>query len=351
MGPLPVVDGCRKGVSITVSKKQNWAKFTWGGQEDAHHRKLCQSSSHTPQGPNDLEELLLPEAPPQLDLVAVGSKETAEALISYTETCSSSFSAKCSSQGAYLQSLERSSRHWVLSSGKAQGVEELAAGSGTEPRDPGGLCSSEGEIWYNPIPEDEDPQLHAIEKRWGSSTGKKELRSWKWKPRETEAAHGCPHLGGSQQAGSDGLYVSPNQARAAKQTEELNTHQHQACGETSFFLSDFPSLIALPSFLPVEGSSPFPGPSQWCCILPLVPMALILSRPQYIPGQLWAQPGPGPWEHVVYSQCCMYPTAVGQQRLTQISAFLREPGICSPVQGAIHGSSSWSPYGLAQGCS
>ncbi|KAJ6657649.1 hypothetical protein lerEdw1_002150 [Lerista edwardsae] len=230
VGPLPVDDGCRKGVAITVSKKQNWAKFTWGGQEDAHHRKLCQSSSHTPQGPADLEELLLPETPPQLDLVATGPKD-AESLISYTETCNSSISAKCSSQGAYLQSLERSSRHWVLSSGKAQGVEELAAGSGTEPRDSGGLCSSEGEIWYNPIPEDEDPQLHAAEKRWGSSTGKKELRSWKRKPQETEAAHECPHLGGSQQAGSDGLCVSPNQARSAKQAEELNAHQHHACGK------------------------------------------------------------------------------------------------------------------------
>ncbi|XP_066471948.1 rho GTPase-activating protein SYDE1 [Tiliqua scincoides] len=229
--PLPVDDECKKSVAITVSKKQNWAKFTWGGQEDAHNRKLCQSSSHTPQGPADLDELLLPHSPPHLHLVATGPQEVAESLISYTEICSSSISTKCSGQGAYLQSLERSSRHWVLSSGKAQGTEELAAGASIELKDSGILCSSEGEIWYNPIPEDEDLQPHSLEKRWGSCTGKKELSSRKGKLRETEAARDSPHLGGPPQTSSDGLRTSPNQVRSAKQAEKLSNHQHQACGK------------------------------------------------------------------------------------------------------------------------
>lgn len=55
--------------------------------------------------------------------------------------------------GAYLQSLERSSRHWVLSSAKAPGLDEAGGGAEAE----AGAASSEGEIWYNPIPEDEDP--------------------------------------------------------------------------------------------------------------------------------------------------------------------------------------------------
>uniref|UniRef100_A0A8B9G6J7 Synapse defective Rho GTPase homolog 1 n=1 Tax=Amazona collaria TaxID=241587 RepID=A0A8B9G6J7_9PSIT len=56
--------------------------------------------------------------------------------------------------GAYLQSLERSSRHWVLSSMKIPGSDEPGAGAEVDP----GAAGSEGDIWYNPIPEDEDLQ-------------------------------------------------------------------------------------------------------------------------------------------------------------------------------------------------
>lgn len=52
-----------------------------------------------------------------------------------------------SGQRAYLQSLERSSRAWLLSSGKPPG-------SGVTPR----LAEETGSnIWYNPIPEEDDP--------------------------------------------------------------------------------------------------------------------------------------------------------------------------------------------------
>ncbi|XP_051927633.1 rho GTPase-activating protein SYDE1 [Hippocampus zosterae] len=47
----------------------------------------------------------------------------------------------------YLQSLDRSSRDWVLSSGKSNTSDE-ACGLWRE---------SAGDIWYNPIPEEEDP--------------------------------------------------------------------------------------------------------------------------------------------------------------------------------------------------
>ncbi|KAF1373452.1 hypothetical protein PFLUV_G00239000 [Perca fluviatilis] len=55
-------------------------------------------------------------------------------------------SNKFSGQRMYLQSLDRSSRAWVLSSGKTQASEE-ARGLQQE---------SSSNIWYNPIPEEED---------------------------------------------------------------------------------------------------------------------------------------------------------------------------------------------------
>lgn len=88
--------------------------------------------------------------------------------------------------GAYLQSLERSSRHWVLSSGKAAGLDE--AGGGTEMEV--GTGGSEGEIWYNPIPEDEDPPKPCREDGKGMA--------------ESPGAHGMeePAAGRSQACGA-----------------------------------------------------------------------------------------------------------------------------------------------------
>lgn len=60
------------------------------------------------------------------------------------ESPSTSVSAKLSGQRAYLQSLDRSSRAWVLSSGKTS--DEVC-----DPQEDSG-----SNIWYNPIPEEED---------------------------------------------------------------------------------------------------------------------------------------------------------------------------------------------------
>ncbi|XP_075891260.1 rho GTPase-activating protein SYDE1 isoform X2 [Nelusetta ayraudi] len=59
---------------------------------------------------------------------------------------SSSSSSSRSAQRAYLQSLERSSRAWVLSSGKTQASYETV----------GRREERATNIWYNPIPEEED---------------------------------------------------------------------------------------------------------------------------------------------------------------------------------------------------
>ncbi|XP_068424956.1 rho GTPase-activating protein SYDE1 isoform X2 [Clinocottus analis] len=54
--------------------------------------------------------------------------------------------SKLSGQRAYLQSLDRSSRAWVLASGKTQTMDEAC----------GFQQESDNNIWYNPIPEEED---------------------------------------------------------------------------------------------------------------------------------------------------------------------------------------------------
>lgn len=63
-----------------------------------------------------------------------------------SEAPPTSVSTKLSGQRAYLQSLDRSSRAWVLSSGKTQASDEAC---GLQPE-------SSSNIWYNPIPEEED---------------------------------------------------------------------------------------------------------------------------------------------------------------------------------------------------
>ncbi|XP_077594660.1 rho GTPase-activating protein SYDE1 isoform X2 [Stigmatopora nigra] len=50
----------------------------------------------------------------------------------------------------YLQSLDRSSRNWVLSSGKSEALDE---GRGSRPESGGG-GDDDDDIWYNPIPEE-----------------------------------------------------------------------------------------------------------------------------------------------------------------------------------------------------
>ncbi|KAH0628631.1 hypothetical protein JD844_010000, partial [Phrynosoma platyrhinos] len=230
VGSLPLEDGCtKKSTTITVSRKQNWAKFTWGSQEDSHNRKPCQSSSSTSQGPAGQDEAPSQESLHHVDLVASGPKEDAELPVGFVESSSSSLiSAKCSSQGAYLQSLERSSRHWVLSSGKTQGMEEpTATSSSTELKELHVLYSNEGEIWYNPIPEDEDLHLPGLEKKWGGGT---DNRSRRGKPVEIKAGREVICLGSSQQARRDGFQTSPSQMRPAKQVEEMSISQPQACG-------------------------------------------------------------------------------------------------------------------------
>ncbi|KAK2820742.1 hypothetical protein Q5P01_023701 [Channa striata] len=67
-----------------------------------------------------------------------------------------SVSTKLSGRRSYLQSLDRSSRAWVLSSGKSQASDEV----GSPKEDIG------SNIWYNPIPEEEDSGPRREEAIW-----------------------------------------------------------------------------------------------------------------------------------------------------------------------------------------
>ncbi|POI21986.1 hypothetical protein CIB84_014266, partial [Bambusicola thoracicus] len=142
-GPDPLPDPEVSPVSPepSASRRQNWARFSGrhppprAPPEGIEPTEQQDATNSTPPSAADPPG----EEPPEL-------AEEADA----AELCGP---GRSPGHGAYLQSLERSSRHWVLSSGKAAGLDE--AGGGTEMEV--GAGGSEGEIWYNPIPEDEDP--------------------------------------------------------------------------------------------------------------------------------------------------------------------------------------------------
>lgn len=227
-------DGCQKSAAITMSRKQNWAKFTWGSQEDFRNRRLCQSFSPVPQAPADIGS------------VANGPNKDTDLLASYPETCNPTLSAKYSNQGAYLQTLEKSSRQWVLSAGKTQGVEETASISATEMKDFHKHGNSQGEIWYNPIPEDEDLHLPSLERKCGSGC---ENRDKKRNRTEVKVLHECIDIGSSQKAITNVVQISPIQLRHIKQVEMLGHHQSKTYGELvlsrdSFFHEHENCLVA-----------------------------------------------------------------------------------------------------------
>lgn len=80
-----------------------------------------------------------------------------------TDVPNISVSTKLSGQHSYLQSLDRSSRAWVLSSGKS-----LCSDAACGPQQ-----HSYSNIWYNPIPEEEDV-APAVDKVWTRRDQKEE---------------------------------------------------------------------------------------------------------------------------------------------------------------------------------
>ncbi|XP_063078073.1 rho GTPase-activating protein SYDE1 isoform X2 [Engraulis encrasicolus] len=107
-----------------------------------------------------LPELAPPPPPPTTTAAAVGYVE-----VSTTSSSSSTSTVRQAGHGAYLQHLERSSRAWVLSTGKTQASDHEASSSSRllasssyshADRRTQNVNDGEANIWYNPIPEEED---------------------------------------------------------------------------------------------------------------------------------------------------------------------------------------------------
>lgn len=97
-----------------------------------------------------------------------------------------------SGQRAYLQSLDRSSRAWVLSSGKTQASDEAC-----------GLQQESGSnIWYNPIPEEEDA---------GGPCRKEEI--WRWRDDREEG--GPTKRTGDTRAELGGVWIGSAESRSS----------------------------------------------------------------------------------------------------------------------------------------
>ncbi|XP_038596430.1 LOW QUALITY PROTEIN: rho GTPase-activating protein SYDE1 [Tachyglossus aculeatus] len=100
-----------------------------------------------PRKKSDVKERGRPAQPPEpLAPAAPQAEPQAAGRPPGGEEAPSSELSRSPGRGVYLQSLEPSSRRWVL--GGAKAPEEA-------PRGPGAAGQPAGEIWYNPIPEDE----------------------------------------------------------------------------------------------------------------------------------------------------------------------------------------------------
>ncbi|XP_042746725.1 rho GTPase-activating protein SYDE1-like isoform X2 [Lagopus leucura] len=145
--PLPAPDASSPATpEPPASRRQNWVRFS------GRHPPPPKSTPEGPE-PSERDEMGGSNLPSAAD---PGGEEPQEPAVEEEEEADAAElggPGRSPGHGAYLQSLERSSRHWVLSSGKGAGLDEGGGSSETEV----GTGGSEGEIWYNPIPEDEDP--------------------------------------------------------------------------------------------------------------------------------------------------------------------------------------------------
>ncbi|XP_075934451.1 rho GTPase-activating protein SYDE1 [Anarhichas minor] len=118
-------------------------------------------------------------------------------------------STKLSGQRAYLQSLDRSSRAWVLSSGKTQACDEAC----------GVQQESDSNIWYNPIPEEEVAGGPCREKEiWR----RREEREEGGAAKRTGPADTRPQLGGVMVASAESPQEGTNPS-VSHHTDDVTT--------------------------------------------------------------------------------------------------------------------------------
>ncbi|XP_018600983.2 rho GTPase-activating protein SYDE1 [Scleropages formosus] len=234
----PAEDSTRRGTQITVAKKQNWAKLSSvlrdspsaeGPHGPGSRAQEWESSSGTGQTSKQVwsqktlvEDNSLDSCSAPCDSFSVGLPELTRPPGGYAEVCISSSAAKLSGQGAYLQTLERSSRAWVLSTGKSQVGEDVSHSL------PSCLAewrrgNEESNIWYNPIPEEEDSR--------GGARGCRVDYGDPWRRRDTEAIHECrrdPQTRTQRRAG-----ILGSSSHSASQMERHGSGGPQCTLETS----------------------------------------------------------------------------------------------------------------------
>lgn len=174
-GPVEteLTEECTRRSHITVSKIQNWAKLSSTCREPAvpglaygsQDWDLCSGNAKQAWSQRTLSEDGVKKKRNDLELELGHSRtphECADAGVPElsplsTDVCVSSSTVKLSGQGAYLQHLDSSSRAWVLSTGKPQTSDEPLQTSITERRQG---ARGESNIWYNPIPEEDDVEKY-----------------------------------------------------------------------------------------------------------------------------------------------------------------------------------------------
>ncbi|XP_035754331.1 rho GTPase-activating protein SYDE1, partial [Egretta garzetta] len=123
------------------------------------------------------------------------------------------------------------SRHWVLSSVKGPGLDEPGGGAEAD----AGAAGSEGEIWYNPIPEDEDPQPGSSWKTWSGGSRDTEKGGGGESPPKTGREE--PPRGGLGMAESSGPRSGTAPALpTVGRGEEPGAGRTQACGHGTVVL-------------------------------------------------------------------------------------------------------------------
>ncbi|KAM6188724.1 rho GTPase-activating protein SYDE1 [Sarcoramphus papa] len=206
-----------------ASRKQNWARFSCGGRDE--RRPLPPKASPDPADAGEPDPATSSPRPgiEQPSEEDVEPAEEAEAVNGSGELGGL---GRSPGHGAYLQSLERSSRHWVLSSVKGPGLDEPGGGAEADT----GAAGSEGEIWYNPIPEDEDPQPGSSWKTWsGGSHDAERVRGGESPPK---TGREDPPRGGLGTAESSGPRSGTAPALlTAGRGEEPGASRTQACGK------------------------------------------------------------------------------------------------------------------------
>ncbi|KAK2514093.1 hypothetical protein Q9966_015911, partial [Columba livia] len=120
-----------------------------------------------------------PETPPGTRVTSVTPTMTIQGTMRQMAPVILGGGGRSPPHGSYLQSLERSSRRWVL------GHEEPGG-------DTDGGATTSGDIWYNPIPEDDDP-------RGGHSKESPSQISWEEPPRSMMGTLGTGDVGGTRE--------------------------------------------------------------------------------------------------------------------------------------------------------